>query len=44
MLVNLDARYQINSQLQMFLRVNNALDRKFENFGILGENFFPGGV
>jgi iron complex outermembrane receptor protein len=44
MLVNLDARYQIDSQWQVFVRVNNALNRKFENFGILGENFFPGGV
>ena len=26
------------------LAVNNALNRKYENFGILGENFFPGGT
>lgn len=42
--VNLDARYQLDKSWQLFVRINNVFDRKYENFGILGENFFPGGT
>ncbi len=42
--VNLDARYQITPQLQVFGRLLNLFDRKYETFGILGSNFFQGGA
>lgn len=43
-LVNLDTRYQFARDWQLFARLNNVFDQRYENFGILGENFFPGGV
>jgi outer membrane receptor protein involved in Fe transport len=43
-LVNLDARYQASNQLQVFARIQNVFDRKYETLGVLGENVFPGGV
>jgi outer membrane receptor protein involved in Fe transport len=42
--VNLDGRYQITKQLQFFARVINLFDTSYQSFGILGANFFPGGV
>ena len=39
--VNLDARWQITNQLQVFGRITNLLDEEYETFGVLGENFFP---
>ncbi len=41
-LVNLDARYLVSSAFEVFARVNNALDRRYYNFGVVGENFFTG--
>lgn len=38
--VNLNARYQLDRQWEFFAKVNNLFDRKYENFGILGANFF----
>jgi outer membrane receptor protein involved in Fe transport len=43
-LVNLDARYQASKQLQVFGRIHNLFDKKYETLGVLGENVFPGGV
>ncbi|MBI1394828.1 MAG: TonB-dependent receptor [Betaproteobacteria bacterium] len=43
-LVNLDARYRVTREWLVFLRVNNVFNRPYENFGVLGENLFPGGV
>ena len=40
--VNLDGRYRVNKALEFFARVNNLFDRKYANFGILGENVFTG--
>jgi iron complex outermembrane receptor protein len=40
--VDLDARYKINKQLQLFGRVNNLFDRNYRTAAILGENFFTG--
>jgi outer membrane receptor protein involved in Fe transport len=40
--VDLDARWQITDQLQLFGRVNNVFDTQYEVFGILGQNFFNG--
>lgn len=42
--VNLDGRYQVTKQFQIFARVINVFDTAYQSFGILGANFFPGGV
>ena len=39
--VNLDGRYSLTKKLQFFGRVNNLFDKRYANFGILGENLFP---
>ena len=39
--VNVDARWQITKELQLFGRITNLLDEEYETFGVLGENFFP---
>jgi iron complex outermembrane recepter protein len=41
-LVNLDARYTISRRFEVFARVNNVFDRRYFNFGVVGENFFTG--
>ena len=41
-LVNLDAHYRPLPALEVFARINNLLDRRYYNFGVLGENFFTG--
>ncbi len=40
--VNIDARYQIGKDLELFARVNNLFDRRYANFGVVGANFFTG--
>lgn len=40
--VNLDTRYQLSRQLELFARVNNLFDRTYANFGTLGNNAFTG--
>ncbi len=39
---NLDGRYQITDQLQVFARINNLFNRQYQTAGVLGENFFTG--
>jgi outer membrane receptor protein involved in Fe transport len=39
---NLDGRWQVTDQLQLFGRINNVFDRKYQTAGVLGENFFTG--
>jgi iron complex outermembrane recepter protein len=41
-LVNLDARYLVSEAFEVFARVNNVFDRRYFNFGVVGENFFTG--
>jgi outer membrane receptor protein involved in Fe transport len=41
-IVNLDAHYYITEQLQVFGRINNLFDRKYQTAGVLGANFFTG--
>jgi outer membrane receptor protein involved in Fe transport len=41
-LVNLDGRYLVSSNFEVYARVNNVLDRRYYNFGVVGENFFTG--
>jgi iron complex outermembrane recepter protein len=40
--VNLDGHWDINEQLQLFATITNLFNRKYETFGVLGENFFRG--
>ena len=40
--VNLDGRVSIAKGFELFARVVNLFDRKYSNFGILGQNFFTG--
>jgi outer membrane receptor protein involved in Fe transport len=41
-LVNLDGRYLVGPNFEVFARLNNVLDRRYFNFGVVGENFFTG--
>jgi outer membrane receptor protein involved in Fe transport len=38
--LNLDTTYQLSHRVEFFARVNNVFDRRYSNFGILGENVF----
>ncbi len=40
--VNLDGRYTLSKGMEVFARVSNLLDRKYANFGVLGQNYFTG--
>jgi len=40
--VNLDGRLRVTRNVEFFARINNLFDRKYSNFGILGENVFTG--
>ena len=40
--VSLDARWQVVSCVELFARIDNVADKRYANFGILGENLFPG--
>ena len=44
--VAVDASWNLTSEWQLFARVDNLFNRTFQNFGILGSNFFrgPGGT
>jgi iron complex outermembrane receptor protein len=41
-IVNLDARYQADRNWQFFGRVDNLFDRRYQTFGVLGQNTFLG--
>jgi len=41
-MLNLDARCRLGGNLEVFVRVNNALDARYYDFGTLGDNFFTG--
>ena len=41
-ILNLDARWNVTPSLQLFARVDNALDTRYANFGALGSNVFTG--
>jgi len=43
LLLNLRATFQPTQQLEFFARVNNALNRSYETYGMLAESYFPGG-
>lgn len=40
--VNLDTTWQVTKQLQLFARVDNLFDKRYTDFGVLGQNFFNG--
>jgi outer membrane receptor protein involved in Fe transport len=40
--LNLDSQYQVTRGLQVFARVNNVFNRRYANFGTLGDNLFTG--
>ena len=42
-LLSLRAAWQPSRQLAFYARVNNALNRRYETYGVLAENLFPGG-
>ncbi|MBD8530374.1 MULTISPECIES: TonB-dependent receptor [unclassified Massilia] len=39
----LRASYKPTRQLEFYARINNALDRRYETYGVLAENMFPDG-
>lgn len=41
-IVNLDARWRIIDQLELFGRINNAFDLKYQTAGVLRDDFFTG--
>jgi outer membrane receptor protein involved in Fe transport len=41
--LNLRAAFKPSRQLEFYARINNALDRRYETYGVLAENLFPGG-
>ncbi len=40
--VNLDTRYQITPQWELSMLINNLFNRRYANFGQIGQNFFTG--
>ena len=40
--VHLDALYQMNADLQLFMRVSNLFDRRYQTLAVLGANAFTG--
>ncbi len=41
-LANLDTSYELSKKLNLFARVDNLFNRKYANFGLLGQDFFTG--
>jgi len=41
-LVNLDAQYELSSRWRAFVSIDNVLDRRYYDFGLLGENELTG--
>ena len=42
-LLTLRATYRPSAHLQLYARVNNALNRRYESYGVLAQTMFPGG-
>ena len=40
--VNLDTRWELTRQVSAFLRIDNALDRRYASFGVTGMDVFTG--
>lgn len=41
-IVHLDAQYRLTRQFSMFAQIANLFDRRYQNFGLLGANYFTG--
>ena len=41
-ILNIDGRFLVSRSFEVFARVNNVFDRRYSNFGVVGENFFTG--
>ena len=39
-LLNLDGRWRVAKGVEVFTRINNVFDRRYFNFGVLGDNVF----
>ena len=39
-LLNLDGRWRVARNVEVFARINNVFDRQYSNFGVLGNNVF----
>ena len=39
--LNIDTEHELGKGFELFARINNVTDRKYANFGILGQNAFP---
>ena len=42
--VNLDARWRLAASTEVFVRIDNAFDKRYASFGALGFNAFAGGA
>ena len=42
-LLTLRATYKPSRQMEFYARINNALNRRYESYGVLAENLFPDG-
>ncbi len=40
--VNVDGKYRLAKGVELFARVANLFDKRYSNFGLLGQNFFTG--
>jgi len=40
--INLDTHYKINSNWNLFAKINNLFDKDYQTFGVLGNNIFNG--
>ena len=40
--VHIDAQWQLSPRIALFAQVDNVLDRRYANFGLLGSNAFTG--
>jgi outer membrane receptor protein involved in Fe transport len=41
-IVNLTSRWRVTRDVELFALIDNLLDQRYANFGVLGENFFIG--
>jgi outer membrane receptor protein involved in Fe transport len=41
-ILTLDARWRVVPDIEIFARIDNVTDTRYANFGVLGQNFFPG--
>ncbi|MEO8537539.1 MAG: TonB-dependent receptor [Betaproteobacteria bacterium] len=42
LVLNLDSEYRLTRRVTLFAQIDNAFDRRYSNFGLLGQNVFTG--